>query len=119
MSRVCPPPGTAPDEHPSQYMLGHHLTLDSYMQSVVQGCVFCSREGQEIVEHSTMSKLGYYSLFTVNLDKALNPRMEIFKPGARLGFQSLPVIDGMYYRYLQLISVMNNKILLSSFAPRL
>ncbi|CAH0051072.1 unnamed protein product [Clonostachys solani] len=93
MSRVCPPPGTAPNEHPSQYMLGHHLTLDSYMQSVVQGCIFCSREGQEIVEHSTMSKLGYYSLFTVNLDKALNPRMEIFKPGARLGFQSLPVID--------------------------
>ncbi|VUC27694.1 unnamed protein product [Clonostachys rosea] len=93
MSRACPPSGTAPDQHPSQYMLGHHLTLKSYMQSVAQGCIFCSHEGQEIAQHSAISKMGYYSLFTINLNKALDPRMEIFKPGIRIGFQSLTVID--------------------------
>ncbi|VUC29334.1 unnamed protein product [Clonostachys rosea] len=83
------------DKHPSQYMFGHHLTLDSYLQSVSQGCIACrglGYEGREVSRHSVIAQLGYYSLFTVTLGY-LGVSMEVLKPGTRLGIISLNCYD--------------------------
>ncbi|CAG9982691.1 unnamed protein product [Clonostachys byssicola] len=79
------------NQHPSQYMFGHHLTLESYNRSVAQGCVLCCRSGHGS-QDIDQTILGYFSLFNIDLGKT-NPIMGIFKSRVYTGGLSLTVFN--------------------------
>ncbi|KAK7218932.1 hypothetical protein V2G26_006935 [Clonostachys chloroleuca] len=96
-SSLAPPPHMldSDDQHPTHYLFGHHLTLESYMNSVADGCFMCCQcehRGAEVDQHAAMAKLGYYSLFTVGLQSHL-PTICISTPKARFS-QPLRMFDG-------------------------
>lgn len=84
------------DQHPSQFVFGHHPTPESYLRSVQQGCIGCSGPGhkvQQIDKDPVMAHLGYFSVFTIDIQKT-GVVMEIFKPGTRMGGQHLVFYEG-------------------------
>ncbi|CAH0053630.1 unnamed protein product [Clonostachys solani] len=84
------------DQHPSQFVFGHHPTPESYKQSVEQGCIVCSgpgHKGQQSDQDPVMANLEYFSVFTIDIRKN-DAVMEIFKPGTRMGGQHLVFYEG-------------------------
>ncbi|CAH0049022.1 unnamed protein product [Clonostachys solani] len=89
------PPSHVDDQHPTHFLFGHHPTLESYLQSVADGCVMCCQSrhnGMEIDQEAAMAELGFYSLFAVGLLSAY-PVMSIYTPNTRFN-QPLKMFDG-------------------------
>ncbi|PNY23155.1 Uncharacterized protein TCAP_06896 [Tolypocladium capitatum] len=75
---------------PEHYMFGHHLTQQSFEQSVRDGCVMCeifkpSNEAQEVKPDPKITALGYYSLFSIDFRDC--PIMCMYVNDSRGGFE--------------------------------
>jgi hypothetical protein len=75
---------------PEHFVFGHHVTHESFVKSISEGCVFCNRfkpmlgreEDEEI--NDRIAKLGYYSLFTVRRKPAM---MYLYVRDSQGGFE--------------------------------
>lgn len=58
--------------HPSHFMFAHHLTSESFQQSVREGCSVCNTFKDIDGSHSKSTMSGYHSLFKISFiqDKA-------------------------------------------------
>ena len=75
---------------PEHYMFGHHLSQQSFEQSVRDGCVMCDRfkpwhEGHDGKANPKIIALGYYSLFSVCFQPC--PLMSIYINNSSGGFE--------------------------------
>ncbi|POR36013.1 Uncharacterized protein TPAR_03789, partial [Tolypocladium paradoxum] len=75
---------------PEHYLFGHHLTRQSFEQSVRDGCVMCHSftpwyEGQEVKSDPNITALGYYSLFSIGFEDC--PIMYMYVNDCRGGFE--------------------------------
>jgi hypothetical protein len=76
--------------HPEHYMFGHHLTQESFEQSVRDGCVMCDAlkpryEEREANPNQKITALGYYSLFSIGFEDC--PIMFIYVDDSQGGFE--------------------------------
>jgi hypothetical protein len=81
---------------PEHWMFGHHLTQESFEQSVRDGCVMCDafkpwHAGQQQVKSDPkIAALGYYSLFSIGFEDC--PIMYMYVSDSRGGFALTPHI---------------------------
>lgn len=75
---------------PEHYMFGHHLTRESFEQSVRDGCVMCNafvpwHEGYGGKSDPNITKFGYHSLFSIAFEDC--PTMYLYVDDSRGGFE--------------------------------
>ncbi|KAK3938702.1 hypothetical protein QBC46DRAFT_439773 [Diplogelasinospora grovesii] len=80
---------------PEHWMFGHHLTQESFEQSVRDGCVMCDafkpwHAGHEVKSDPKITALGYYSLFSIGFEDC--PMMYMYVNDSRGGFALTPHI---------------------------
>lgn len=77
---------------PEHYIFGHHVTKESYEQSVRDGCVMCdavsAKFGREPKPDPKITALGYYSLFSIGFQD--RPIMFVYVNDSRGGFELSP-----------------------------
>jgi len=80
---------------PEHYMFGHHLTQESFEQSVRDGCVMCDafkplHEERELKPNQKITALGYYSMFSIGFQDC--PIMYVYVGDSQGGFELCPHI---------------------------
>ncbi|KJZ70094.1 hypothetical protein HIM_10521 [Hirsutella minnesotensis 3608] len=75
---------------PEHHMFGHHVSRQSFEQSVRDGCVMCSsfrprHIGDEVKADSNIAAFGYYSLFSIEFEDC--PIMYMYVNNTRGGFE--------------------------------
>lgn len=88
------------DLEPQKCMFGHHVTEESFLQAIKDGCVMCNRFDYKGPRNLKIEQHGYYSLFSVKLqvNKAV---MYMYVNNSEGGFSLFPSV-GMSPRYFSL-----------------
>ena len=73
-------------------MFGHHVTKESFLQAIKDGCVMCNRFANGVWGHNLkIEQHGYYSLFSVHfqVNEAI---MSMYINNTQGGFSLFPSV---------------------------